>query len=167
MTKRLEEAFDLRPIKEALGEDESHEMVETDKDDDPIENAARIVKALSTAEKVDHALAVVKDLEEHDKEMDQIAEEALASYLELKELGQEQSDAHSARMMEVAANMLKTAMEAKANKATRKLKTLELQLKRLKLEQDAKKNKVATPPTTEDGYEFDRNELLRQLREQK
>lgn len=167
MTKKLEEAFDLRPIKEALGEGVPYEMAETDKDDDPMENAARIVKALSTSEKVDHALSVVKDLEEHDKEMDQIAEEALASYLELKELGQEQSDAHSARMMEVAANMLKTAMEAKANKATRKLKTLELQLKRLKLEQDAKKNKTAPSITTEDGYEFDRNELLRQLREQK
>lgn len=166
MTKKLEEAFDLRPIKEALGEEE-HSVVEVEEVTDPLENATRIVKSLSNAEKVDHALTIVRDLEEHDKEMDDIADEAMASYLELKELGQEQSDAHAARMMEVAANMLKTAMEAKANKANRKIKTLELQLKRLKMEQDAKKHKAPTPSATEDGYEFDRNELLRQLREQK
>lgn len=161
MTKKLEEAFDLRPIKEVLGEDnDCDESIST-------EVATKVVTALSTAEKIDHALSLVNDIEDHDKEMDQIAEEALASYLEFKELGAEQSDAHSARMMEVAANMLKTAMKAKAQKATRKLKTLELQLKKLKLEQDLKKNKRTPASTEEDGYEFDRNELLRHIRDQK
>jgi uncharacterized heparinase superfamily protein len=160
MTKQLEDAFGLRPIKEAMtveGKDspEIHE--------DPEEKAARIIRALSTAEKVDHSLAVVTGLDEHDKDMDEIAQEAMEAYLEFKELGSQQSDAHAARMMEVAANMLKTAMEAKDAKVNRKLKTIELQLKRMKLDQDAKKNTKAPIDDRPDGYEFDRNELLRRI----
>lgn len=161
MTKKLEEFFDLRPIEEAIGAEEPEGEKE-----DPEEKAARIVKALSTAEKVDHSLATVTGIDDHDKEMDEIATEALASYMELKELGQNQSDAHSARMMEVAANMLRTALDARDAKVARKLKTLDLQLKRLKLEQDAKrmqKGPASAPTTDEDGYEFNRNELLNRI----
>lgn len=163
MTKQLEAAFGLRPIKEAIGEEE----VIPEPEEKPEEKAARIIKALSTAEKVDHSLAVVTGLDEHDADMDSIAQEAMEAYLEFKELGAQQSDAHAARMMEVAANMLNTAMNAKDAKVNRKLKTIELQLKRMKLEQDAKKNAkaAADPADSVEGYEFDRNELLRRIRD--
>jgi len=163
MTRKLEETFDLRPIKEAA-DTESTEKEEAHHED-PEARAANIISALSTAEKVDHSLSVVTGISDHDSEMDEIASEALASYLELKELGAEQSDAHAARMMEVASTMLKTALEARDAKVTRKLKTLDLQLKRLKLEQDAKKNqKAAEDSPSEEGMEFDRDHLLSKLR---
>jgi hypothetical protein len=161
MTKKLEEFFDLRPIEDAIGANTPE-----GEEEDAEEKAARIVKALSTAEKVDHSLATVTGIDDHDREMDEIAREALESYMELKELGQNQSDAHSARMMEVAANMLRTALDARDAKVARKLKTLDLQLKRLKLEQDAKrmqKGPASPSANEEDGYEFNRNELLNRI----
>lgn len=164
MTKQLEDAFGLRPIKEATTTEEDNMPAPQEPQETPEEKASRIIQALSTAEKVDHSLAVVTGLDQHDNDMDEIAQEAMEAYLEFKELGSQQADAHAARMMEVAANMLKTAMDAKDAKVNRKLKTIELQLKRMKLEQDAKKNaKTNDPSDTPEGYEFDRNELLRRI----
>ena len=59
-----------------------------------------------------------------------LLKEALEAYAELKDLAMNMSDAHSGRMMEVAASMLKTSLEAKEAKINRKLKTIDLQLKK-------------------------------------
>lgn len=179
MTKKLEEAFNLRPIKEA--EDDATEA-EADKTDDvedvdpdeekeaqknaispkeAMDHAAKIVTALSAAEKVDYALTTVAGLNEHDDEMDEISREALDSYMELKELGMNMADSHSGRIMEVAASMLKTALEARDAKVTRKLKTIELQLKKIKID----KSSGDDPAGADDGMPFDRNALLKQLKE--
>jgi len=125
----------LPPIKEAIAaqkgalvESEPHTPAEA------LENSAKLLKALTITEKVDHALTTVDNINEHDTEMDSIAQEALESYIELKELGMNMSDAHSGRMMEVAATMLKTALDARSAKMERKLKTIDLQLKKLRID---------------------------------
>jgi hypothetical protein len=176
MGTKLEEAFDMRPIKEAEANAEGEEIEEFE-DHDPdedkeaaknavtpkeaMEHAAEIVTALSAAEKVDHALTTVAGLNTHDDEMDEIAKEALESYMELKELGMNMADSHSGRIMEVAATMLKTALEARDAKVNRKLKTIDLQLKKMKM--DGSGNDDARGP--DDGMPFDRNALLKQLKE--
>lgn len=175
MGTKLEEAFDLRPIKEA--EEDKAADVDLGDDPDPDEekeaeknavtpkeamaHAAEIVTALTSAEKVDHALTTVTGLNEHDEEMDEIAREALESYMELKELGMNMADSHSGRVMEVAASMLKTALEARDAKVNRKLKTLDLQLKKMKI--DGSGDGDGGRP--DDGMPFDRNALLKQLKE--
>jgi hypothetical protein len=71
------------------------------------------------------------------------------------------SDAHSGRMMEVAASMLKTSLDAKEAKINRKLKTIDLQLKKMRMDRLA--GLGGKIPEDDEGVEFDRNELLRHL----
>lgn len=160
MTKSLEEAFNLPPIKTAIAKqkgEKSKELLSTP--EEALEKSAKILKALTITEKVDHALTTVDNINEHDIEMDAIATEALESYTELKELGMNMADAHSGRMMEVAASMLRTALDARSAKLNRKLKTIDLQLKKLRID------KINSKDTDiDDGNpEFDRNELLKHI----
>lgn len=178
MGTKLEEAFDMRPLKEAEEEAtavDADELDDADPDEEKeakknavtpkeaIEHAAEIVTALSAAEKVDHALTTVAGLNEHDDEMDEIAKEALESYMELKELGMNMADSHSGRIMEVAATMLKTALEARDAKVNRKLKTIDLQLKKMKMDKTHGNDEAEG----DDGTPFDRNALLKSLKELK
>lgn len=174
MGTKLEEAFDLRPMKEAEEDKAADELEDVDPDDEKeaqknavtpqeaIEHAAEIVTALSAAEKLDHALTTVSGLNEHDDEMDEIAREALESYTELKELGMNMADSHSGRIMEVAATMLKTALDARDAKVTRKLKTIELQLRKLKVDKTTGDDDGRGP---QEGMPYDRNALIEQLKE--
>ncbi len=160
MTKNLEEAFNLPPIKEAISKQKGEEKMELlPSPEEALENSAKILKALTITEKVDHALTTVDNITEHDGEMDDIASEALESYAELKELGMNMSDAHSGRMMEVAASMLRTALDARSAKINRKLKTIDLQLKKLRVDKLTGKASEAD----DDTPEFDRNELLKHI----
>jgi len=99
MTKSLEETFNLPPIKEVLKvevkEIEVNPVVEVSTEDE----TTQIIKALTVAEKIDHALTRVDDLDNNDSEMDDIAKEALEAYAELKDLAMNMSDAHSGRWM--------------------------------------------------------------------
>ncbi len=157
MTKSLEETFDLPPIKEALAaKDKEQAVVElAPAEDEP----TRILNALTVAEKIEHALTTVTELDNNDVEMDEIAQEALESYAELKDLAMNMADAHAGRMMEVAASMLKTSLEAKEAKINRKLKTIDLQLKKMRMD---RLSGGGDDPVME-GTEFDRNELLKHL----
>jgi hypothetical protein len=116
MTKSLEETFNLPPLKTALKDEqdeavEHHSIAEELEDISPDDNEpTKVLKALSVAEKIDHALTKVDELDESDNEMDHIAAEALEAYAELKDLAMNMSDAHSGRMMEVAAQMLRTSL---------------------------------------------------------
>jgi len=162
MTKSLEETFNLPPIKEALQVkeltvEELNPIAEISEENEP----AQLIKALTVAEKIDHALTMVDDLDNNDSEMDEIAKEALEAYAELKDLAMNMSDAHSGRMMEVAASMLKTSLDAKEAKINRKLKTIDLQLKKMRMDRLA--GSGGRDSEDDEGVEFDRNELLRHL----
>ena len=164
MTKSLEETFNLPPIKEVLKVDvkevEVNPVVET-VEASAEEETTQIIKALTVAEKIDHALTKVDDLDNNDNEMDDIAKEALEAYTELKDLAMNMSDAHSGRMMEVAASMLRTSLDAKEAKINRKLKTIDLQLKKMRMDRLAGNSDDTT--VDNNGIEFDRNELLKHL----
>lgn len=158
MTKSLEETFDLPPIKEALDAQEklseSTEVVSVE------DKETRILNALTVAEKIEHALTTVTELDNNDVEMDEIAQEALESYVELKDLAMNMADAHAGRMMEVAASMLKTSLEAKEAKINRKLKTIDLQLKKMRMDRLANHGDA---PEDLAGTELDRNEILKHI----
>lgn len=124
--------------------------------------ATALSSALTTAEKVDFALPTVRGLEAHDDEMDAIARKAVNVFNDLISLGGNVPDMHAGKIYEVAGQMLKTALDAKNSKADKKLKMIELQLKKIRAEQidfDAGQG----PSQNSGGGEFDRNELLKYI----
>ena len=167
MTKSLEETFNLPPLKTALKDEQDqegvhHSLAEELEEISPDDTEpTKVLKALTVAEKIDHALTKVDELDESDGEMDHIAAEALEAYTELKDLAMNMSDAHSGRMMEVAAQMLRTSLDAKNSKIDRKLKTIDLQLKKMRMDRLA--GNTQSSAENPDGIEFDRNELLKHL----
>lgn len=124
--------------------------------------ADAIFNALSTAERVDHALPTVIGLDMHDGEMNDIADKAIKTFNDLIHLGGNVPDMHAGKIYEVAGQMLKTALEAKNSKAEKKLRMIELQLKKVRaeqidLDQGNGERKAAN------GVEFDRNDLLKYI----
>jgi len=192
MNKKLEKTFDLPSMEDAL-QDFNNYIEETvlskpsnAVEDDSIDtkdldrsNAAAyeelqevnteeqkiIKKALTTAEKIDKALPLVKDLESHDSDMDGYATEAMKSYRELMDLGMNSESRHAGKMFEVAQTMMKNAIEAKNAKADKKLRMIELQLKKQRVDQWEQKSGGPTDDFIEgEGYIVgDRNKLLDQL----
>ena len=72
---------------------------------------------------------------------------------------------YSGRIFEVAGTMLKNAIEAKAAKMDKKLKMIELQIKKAKLDQDAEAEAIKGVNIPGDGYIVtDRNSLLEKLK---
>ena len=68
------------------------------------------------------------------------------------------------RIFEVAGNFLKTAVDAKTNKVEKKLKAVDLQLKKLKIETDAKGKGNTDDMINGEGFVVtDRNELMKKL----
>lgn len=123
-----------------------------------IEHTMEITNSITAIEKIDLALTTVSGINQHDDDMDDIANKAIKSYNELCTLGMNVPEAHMSKIYEVAANMLNTALTAKDAKVQRKLKTIELQLRKAKLDHDISKKDPTTSQNT--NTEFDRNELL-------
>jgi len=129
MNKKLEEEFNLPPT--VYKDEDEEELIEEKQ-----QEAAHILNALSSAEKVDYALGTVSSLDVHDTEMDEISEKALEAYKDLLVLGMNAPIGNASRLLEVASMMLKTALDARSNKAAKKLKVIELQLRKAKLDSD-------------------------------
>lgn len=149
MTKKLEEEFNLPPLDAALN------AVQAPQADSPIATIQTVEDAITISEKINMALSEVRGMEAHDSEMDDIARQAIDSYTQLMALGMNMTDMAAGPVFANAANMLKIALEAKDSKVTRKLKQVDLMLKKARLD---KANGVSQE---EAGSQFDRNELLK------
>ena len=157
MTRKLEEEFNLPPLEEALDFSAS-----VDNTEQQLTTIDEVKEALSISEKIDNALAEVRGMEVHDSEMDNIALEAMNSYQQLMSLGMNMSDMAAGQVFNNAANMLKIALEAKDSKVQRKLKQIDLMLKKARVDQTAKK--LGDGEAEEiNSNTFDRNELLKML----
>lgn len=157
MTKKMEEFFNLPP---ADAEPEVVEPPAKTKEELMVE-AKQIYSSLTTAEKVDHALPTVVGLDTHDNEMDDIADKAVKTFEDLIALGGNVPDMHAGKIYEVAGQMLKTALEAKNAKAEKKLRMIELQLKKVRAEQIDIEQGNGKSSNVEG--EFDRNELIKYI----
>lgn len=131
-----------------------------------VDDSNEILNALEISERIDHALMTVSKLNDHDREMDDIGNRAMASYKDLCDLGMNVADAYVGKIYEVAATMLRTAMDARDAKVNRKLKTIDLQLKKAKLDQNYKLKTLDTDESNP-GDGFDRNELITYIRTQR
>ena len=156
MTKKLEEEFNLPSIDD-VNETQNNEATKNFDVDVTAVDIEDVQTALSNAEKIDHALQNVKGLEEHDVEMDDIAQQAVDSYQQLMNLGMNVGDREAGSIFDSAAKMLKTALEAKDSKIDSKLKQIDLMIKKGRLDNNAQ----STSTSGSNGTVVDRNELLK------
>ena len=154
MTKKLEELFDMASSDE-------NELSE------PIPGVAQEVtkEALSNLEKIETALPTVRGLEASDREMDELSQKAETSFQDLMDLGMQVDSRFSGDIFSVASNMLNHAITAKTAKLNKKLKMIDLQLKKATLDQRQAKQdeKIDNIPLGDGAQNLDRNELLRVL----
>ena len=118
--------------------------------------------ALSNLEKIEKALPQVRGLEEADTELDELAELATNSFKDLQDLGLQVEARFSSEIFSAAGTMLGHAITAKTAKINKKLKMLDMQLKKAQLDQklQAKNEQIEATPLGE-GQSLDRNELLK------
>lgn len=157
MTKSLEDLLDLP----TMYEEEEETLTPPQAAEAALVEQKELLSALSNSEKVDLALTSVTGLLEHDNEMDDIAAKAITSFNDLTDLGKNVPDMHIGKIYEVASSMLKTAMEAKDAKVAKKLKILDLQIKKMKIDNDISPDESGD--SSVGGSEFDRNELLKHI----
>ena len=115
-----------------------------------------VTTALTNAEKIDSALPSVEGVTKHDGDMENIAERAMDSYEELMSLGMNVQDAHAGRIFETAGKMLQIAMDSKNAKVDKKLRMIDLQLKKLRI--DAMEG--TNSGSSDNSAVMDRNQLL-------
>ena len=157
MTKRLEELFQFDKLEKQ--EDTTAPATQTTE-----ETKQAIIEIDATIDKIDAALPAVRDLESSDKELDELAELATESFNSLSDLGFNVDSRYAAELFAVAGTMLGHALTAKTTKLQKKLKVLDLQMKKLKLDQDAAKNAGEDPAIeTAHGQVLSRNDLLERL----
>jgi CRISPR/Cas system CMR-associated protein Cmr5 small subunit len=125
-------------------------------------------EALDNLEKIDNALPQVRGLESSDSEMDELAELAVDSFKDLKELGMQVDSRYSSEILSAASTFLGHAITAKTAKLNKKLRMIELQLKKAALDQknEAANKELENTPMGEGKIIADRNELLKMLGQQ-
>lgn len=151
MTKKLEQLFELASV-----EENELTIPLPDMTEEVTENA------LSTLDKIEAALPQVRGLEAADTEMDELAQMATSSYKDLMDLGMQVESRFSSEIFNSASSMLGHAITAKTAKINKKLKMLDLQMKKAQLDaKNAAKNEEIESTPLGTGQSLDRNDLLK------
>lgn len=154
MTKKLSELFDL-PTEDTIN------VVEK-----PVHLDSELVtqQTINNLEKIENALPQVRGLEASDNEMDELANLAKDSYQDLMDLGMQVDSRFASEIFNSAGTMLGHAITAKTAKINKKLKMIELQLKKASLDQkEASRTKEIENIPVGEGSLLDRNELLKSI----
>lgn len=147
MTKKLEELFNLEPA-------EMQDMTQEE-----------LKESMSELDAFDDKMKAVVDLTSSDQEMDDIAKKAMENFEELMTLGMNVDARTSAPIFEAATKLMGHALQAKSNKIDKKLRLMDIELKKIRLA-----HQMGKSDPTEEGKEtpgearfLDRNELLKLL----
>lgn len=152
MTKKLEQLFDLPAVP----------TEQTAKS--TIEEHAETLREIDQAiDKIDAALPTVKDLEAADQEMDDLAELAKDKFDDLMDLGMNVEARYAGAIFQTAGVLLGHAITAKQAKLDKKLRMVDLQLKKLRIDQISKKEGTSEAPIEGQGVVLDRNTLLKEI----
>jgi hypothetical protein len=153
--KKLEELFDLPPS-ETIGD---HLINNSNLS---VEDTQSIIATVDdNIDKIDAALAEVSDVDRSDSELDEIADLAKKSFEDLSDLGMNVDSRFAAEIFSVAGTMLGHALSAKTAKMNKKLKMIDLQMKKLKLDRDQQSEEG--PSETAQGQVLNRNDILERL----
>jgi hypothetical protein len=157
MTKKLEDLFNLEESKPETVEESTTIETPTHQEIDTLE------KQIQAVQEITRGLPQIQELNElDDKELDHLATKAERAYDDLMDLGMNVEVRYSGRIFEVASSMMGNAIAAKTAKIDKKLKAVDLQLKKLKIDNDS----GADPNDVINGQGYvitDRNELLKKL----
>ena len=153
MTKKLEELFNLP------------EVVETGAEDNGLATKLETIQAIDDAiDKIDAALPTVRDLEAADSEMDELAKLARDKFEDLMDLGMNVEARYAGAILQTAGTLLGHAKVAKQAKLDKKLRMVDLQLKKARLDQmSAKKSDEPEAPIDGQGMVLDRSALLKEI----
>ena len=159
MTKKLEELFNLDEKAQPIPEIELPL-------DLPVKDHAEvrsIDESYAEVERITQSLPAIAELDDMgEKELDDLARKAETAYDDLMDLGMNVEVRYSSRIFEVASSMLGHAITAKTSKVDKKLKAIDLQLKKLKMDKDSPEDPNDVLNGT--GYIItDRNALLKSL----
>jgi hypothetical protein len=157
MTKKLEELFNLST--DDLSTDGAAEMVS--------QNRQIISEVDQAIDKIDAALPGVKNLDTADTELDELATLAKSKAEDLIDLGMNVEPRFSGVILQTAGTLLGHAITAKTAKLDKKLRMIQLQLQKAKLDHQIKKDSSKIEPEEDaiegNGIVLDRNELLKQI----
>jgi hypothetical protein len=160
MTKKLEEVFGFPPIEEANTLDDTlPEVSEEIQEQLDVANAT-----IDMANRVDIALPTVTDMASAERELDKLANTAQEQSERLMDLGFNVDDRNAGKIFEVAAQLLKTAVDAKTAKIDKKLKMVELQLRKARMDRDEKNSDSGNVlDATEGGITGNRNDIVQAI----
>lgn len=151
MTKKLETLFNLDDESEKKPEVPSHKKVRD------------VESSYNAINEITQSLPQIAELNNlDDAELDDLASKAEQAYDDLMDLGMNVEVRYSGRIFEVASSMMKNAIDAKTAKIDKKLKAIDLQLKKYKIDRDAQDESDGALQ----GQGFiitDRNDLLKKL----
>ena len=154
MTKKLSELFEL-PL--------------DSEDDDLTSPISEIGDEITTTaytnlERIEAALPQVRGLELADVELDELAQLAKESFNDLSDLGMQVDSRFASEIFNAASSMLGHAITAKTAKINKKLKMIDLQLKKAALDHKMTENtkEIEATPLGE-GQILDRTELLKAI----
>ena len=150
MTDKLKEFFNL-----------PDDSVTQEIKDQVQESRAVLTEIDSVLGRIDVALPTVKDLNDSDQELDELADMAKTKFQDLMDLGFNVDSRFAGEIFGVASNMLGHAISARTAKLNKKLRVVELQLKKARLDQQNKDEHSDLP--IGQGQVLSRNELLDKL----
>ena len=154
MTRKLEELF-------GFPESTSSDEVNISNAKLAIDASTETLREMdSTIDKIELALPAVRGLESSDGEMDELADMAVKEFNNLLDLGMNVDSRYASEIFAVAGAMLGHAITAKTAKMNKKLKMIDLQLRKAKLDQTSSTEENI--PTAQ-GMVLDRNDLLNRL----
>lgn len=160
MTKKLEDLFNLP-------ESNSEQYADTDSIKDAIEENRQVLdSANDIIDRIDQALPQVNDLDTADSELDELSNLAKEKFQDLMDLGMNVEARFSGTILQTAGVLLGHAISAKQAKIDKKLRMVDLQLKKMRLDQSAANKDPAANAIEGQATVIDRNELLSRILQQ-
>jgi hypothetical protein len=151
MTKKLETLLNL----------EEKEPLKIKSTEETRAEVASIQQSYNEITEMAKGLPRIRELENlGERELEKLAKKAEAAYDDLMDLGMNVEVRYASRIFEVASSMLGHSISANTAKIDKKLKAVDLQLKKLKMENRAPEDDMI------DGTAYvtlDRNELMSKL----
>jgi hypothetical protein len=159
MTKKLEDLFNLP-------ESATDQYADSDSIKDAIEeNRQMLDSANDIIDRIDQALPQVRELDSADSELDELSDLAKEKFQDLMDLGMNVEARFSGTILQTAGVLLGHAISAKQAKIDKKLRMVDLQLKKMRLDQSANKDPSSTAIEGQ-ATVIDRNELLNRILQQ-
>lgn len=158
----------MKKLEELLNLPESQEIIQDEKKPTKRQRvktqANDTLRSIDDFDKISSALPAVKGLGDMgDTELDEVSNKSMDAYEDLMDLGMNVESRFSGRIFEVAGQMLKINLDSKVAKMDKKLKMVELQLKKEKLDKDTSLSETQVVET--EGFVIsDRNSLIEKLK---